>query len=95
MKNVCHPSGCLSDRRREEKTLIVPGKQSHHGGEDADKVEDGVGHLSLEDPVRVGWRVTRYAGGAVDERHDEEQRHTAQHDQPVDFRLQSGHKRQL
>lgn len=69
-------------------TLIIPGQQSHHSGDDADEVEHGVGHLALEDPVRVGWRVTGDADGAVGQRHDEVQRHTAQHDYPMNQRLQ-------
>lgn len=52
-------------------TLTVPGQKSHHSGDDADKVEHGVGHLALEDPVRVGWGVTGDASGTVDKCHDE------------------------
>lgn len=67
---------------------MVPGQQSHHSSDDAEKVEHGVGHLSLEDPVRVGWRVTGDADGTVGKRHNEVQCHTAQHDYPVNHRLQ-------
>lgn len=72
----------------EMMTLIAPGQQSHHSGDEADKAEHGVGHLALEDPVRVGWRVTGDAGGAVGQRHGEVQHHAAQHDYPVNHRLQ-------
>lgn len=57
--------------------MKVPGQQSHHRSDDAEKVEHGVGHLAMEDPVRVGRRVTGDAHGAVGERHNEVQRHTA------------------
>lgn len=65
----------------------VPGQQSHHGAEGDDKVEHGVGHLALEDPVRIGWRITGNAAGGVGQHHNEVQCHTAQHDSPMDQRL--------
>lgn len=52
-------------------TDIVPGQESHHSGEDADKIEQGVCHLVLEDPVWIGGRVAGNTGGAVSECHDE------------------------
>lgn len=61
-------------------TVMVPGQESHHCGDDADKVEHGVSHLALEDPIRVGWRVAGDADGAVGKRHNEVQCHTAKHD---------------
>lgn len=67
---------------------MVPGQQSHHSSDDADKVEHGVGHLALEGPVRVGWRITGDADATVGKRHNEVHRHTAQHDYPVNHRLQ-------
>lgn len=69
-------------------TLTVPGQKSHHSGDDADKVEHGVGHLALEDPVRVGWRVAGDASSTVDSCHNEIQCYAAHHDQPVNDRLQ-------
>lgn len=68
-------------------TVMVPGQQSHHGGDDADKVEHGVSHLALKDPVRVGWRVTGDANATVGKRHNKVQSHTAQNDHPMDNRL--------
>lgn len=68
----------------------LPGQQSHHCGNDADKVEHGVGHLALKDPVRVGWRVTGDANAAVGKSHNEVQCHTAHNDYPVNYRLQNG-----
>lgn len=68
-------------------TDTVPGQESHHSGEDADKVEHGVLHLALEDPVWVRGRVAGYTDSAVGECHDEVQCHTAQHDYPVNHRL--------
>lgn len=65
------------------RTVLIPGQQSHHSGDDTDKVEHGVCHLGLKDPVRVGRRVTGDAGATVGERHNEEDRHTAQNDHPV------------
>lgn len=65
------------------RTALIPGQQSHHSGDDADKVEHGVGHLALKDPVRVGRRVTGDADAAVDESHNEEDRHAAQDDHHV------------
>lgn len=67
---------------------MVPGQQSHYRGEEADEVEHGVSHLILEDPVRVGWRVTGDAHAAVHQRHDEVQNHAAHDDHPVNHRLQ-------
>lgn len=76
-------------------TLTVPGQQGHHSGDDADKIKHGVGHLVLEDPVWIGWRVTGNADGAVGERYDEIQRHAAKHDHPVHYCLQGSDKTQL
>ena len=50
---------------------MVPGQQSHHGGEGADKVEHGVGHLALQEPVRIGWRITGNTDGGVGKCHNE------------------------
>lgn len=72
---------------------MVPGQQSHHGGDDADQVEDGICHLVVKDPVGVGGRVTGDAGGAVSQGHGEIHRHTAQHDHPVDRRLRASNTR--
>lgn len=66
---------------------IVPGQQSHHGGEGADKVEHGVSHLALEDPVRIGWRITGNTEGTVGQRHHEVQQYAAHHNNPMDHRL--------
>lgn len=68
-------------------TVMVPGQQSHHGSEDADKVEHGVSHLALKDPVRVGWRVTGDANATVGKRHNEVHSHAAQNDHPMNNRL--------
>lgn len=67
--------------------LTIPGQQSHHSSEDADKVEHGVSHLILEDPVRVGRSVAGDANGSVGERHNKVDCHAAQHDDPVNHRL--------
>lgn len=69
-------------------TLTVPGQESHHCGDSADKVEHGVGHLALEDPVRVGWGVAGDASGTVGKCHNEIQRNAAHHGHPVNDRLQ-------
>lgn len=58
-------------------TVMIPGQQSHHSGNEADEVEHGVGHLALKDPVWVGWRVTGDANAAVGKCHNEVQSHTA------------------
>lgn len=66
---------------------MVPGQQSHHSSDDADKVEHGVSHLALKDPVWVGWRVTGDTDAAVDKCHNEVQSHTAHNDNPMNHCL--------
>lgn len=68
---------------------MVPGQQSHHSSDDADKVEHGVDHLALKHPVWVGRRVASDADATVGERHYKIQRHTADNDYPVKYRLQN------
>lgn len=67
--------------------LIIPWQQGHHSCDDADKIEHGVGHLALKDPVWVGWRITGDADGAVGQCYNEVQGHTPHLDYPVDHRL--------
>lgn len=75
--------------------LMVPGQQGHHRGQDADEVEHGISHLPLQDPVRVGRGGAGDANGVVGERHNEVDRHAAQHDDPVNHRLSHKHMKQL
>lgn len=71
--------------------MMVPGQQSHHSGQDTDEVEHGIRHLPLHDPVWVGRRGAGDANGGVSERHNKVDRHTAQHDDPVNHRLSHRH----
>lgn len=67
---------------------MVPGQQSHHSSDEAEKVEHGVGHLPRKDPVWVGWRVTGDADCTVGKCHNEVQHHTTPNDYQVNRRLQ-------